>query len=55
MCCLFAAEYVINIQDIVGVVVVVAVVLHTFARLGKNSTRVPRGLILKVWVTYPVC
>ena len=55
MRCLFAAEYVIHIEDIVGVVVVVTVVLHTFAGFGENSTRVPRRLILKVWVTYPVC
>lgn len=37
---LLRAKYVVNVQDIIAVIVIEAVVLGTFARLGEDSARV---------------
>lgn len=54
MCCLFVAQYVVDIQNVVGIIIVISVVLDTFTRLGEDTARVTRGLVLKVRVTDPV-
>ena len=54
MCCFFAAQYVVDVQNVVGIVIVISVVLDTFTRLGKDTARVTRGFILKARVTDPV-
>lgn len=53
--CLFRAENVIDVEDIIAVLVIEAVILDAFARFGQNSTRIARRLVFEVGVTYPVC
>lgn len=48
------AQNIVHIEDIVAVFVVVAVVLDTLARLGKNPAWVARRLIFEIGVAYPV-
>jgi hypothetical protein len=39
--CFFAAEDIVDVKDIIAILIIIPVVLHTFARLGQYSPRVP--------------
>lgn len=41
---------IIYIEDVVAVLVVVAIVFDTLARLRENPTRILRGLIFEYWI-----
>jgi len=45
---------IIDIEDIVTVLVVIAIILNTFAWLGKNSSWVSRCFVLEIWIAYSV-
>ena len=47
---LLATQYVVNIKDIIAILVVITIILHTLARLGQHATWVSRGLIVEVRV-----
>ena len=51
---LLRAQDIVHIEDIIAVLVIVAVVLHSLARLGKDAPRVPRRLVLEGRVAYSV-
>lgn len=48
---LFRSKNVVHVEDVVTVFVVIAIVLGTLARLGQDSARIARGLILEARVT----
>lgn len=48
------SEDIIDVEDVIAVLVIIPVVLGTLARLGKNPTRVARGLVLEAGVANPV-
>ena len=48
---LFRSQYVVDIEDVVTVLVVVAIVLDALARLGEDSARVAGGLVVEAGVT----
>lgn len=50
MACLFRAENIINVENVVAVLVIIAIVLGALARLREDPTRVSRCLILEVGV-----
>lgn len=48
---LFRSQYVVDIEDVVTVLVVVAIVLDALARLGEDSAWVAGGLVVEAGVT----
>lgn len=52
---LLGAEDVIYIQNIVVVVVILAIVMDRFGGLGEDPARVARGLILERRITPGIC
>lgn len=51
---LLRSQYIIDVKDIITVLIVIPVILDTLAWLGKDSTGIPRRLILETRVAYPV-
>lgn len=51
----FTAQDIINVKNIVTVLVVITIVLDTFAGLGKYTARIARCLVFETGVAYPVC
>ena len=51
---IFVPEYVVNVQDVVTVFVIIAVILDALAWLGKDTSRVPRRLVFECRVAYPI-
>lgn len=49
-----ASQNIVDIQDIIAVFVVVAIILHPLTRLREHPPRVPRGLVDEFRVTYPI-
>lgn len=47
-------QNIVDIEDVITVLVVVAIILDTLARLGENSARISRRLVLEVGVTNAV-
>ena len=47
----FIPKYVIDIKNVVAVLIIIAIVFHTFAWLGKNPSRVSRRLIFECRIT----
>lgn len=41
------AENVVDVKNVITVLIVVAIILHTFARLRQNTARIPRGLVVE--------
>lgn len=54
MTSLLRAQDIIYIEDVIAVLVVIAVILYSLARLGKNAPRIPRRLVLEAGVAYSV-
>lgn len=52
---LFGPQNVVDVEDIIAVLIVVAIILHTLAWLREDAARVPRRLILESWVADAVC
>jgi hypothetical protein len=52
---LLAAQYVVDVQDVVTLLIIVTVVLDAFAGFGKDAARVPGGFVLEVWIAYSIC
>ena len=50
----FVSENIVDVENIVAIFIVIAVILDSFARLCKNPSRVPRRFILEGRVTYSV-
>ena len=48
---LFRSQYVVDIEDVVTVLVVVAIVLDALARLSEDSAWVAGGLVVEAGVT----
>jgi hypothetical protein len=48
---LFRSQYVVDIEDVIAVLVVIAIVLDALARLGQDSTWVAGGLVIEAGVT----
>jgi hypothetical protein len=47
---LLGAQNVVDVENIVAVLIIVAIVLDSFARLGKHATGIPRRLVLEAGV-----
>lgn len=47
---LLTAQDVVDIENIITILVIITIVLHTFARLGQHATWISRGLVVKVRV-----
>lgn len=47
---LLRAENIIDIEDVVAVLVIVAIILHTLARLGQDTTGIPYCRVLEARV-----
>lgn len=45
---LLTAEDIVHIENVITVLIIVTVVLHTLARLGQYSARVPRRFVVEV-------
>lgn len=52
--CLLRAQYIVDIQDVVTVLIVVTIVLDTLAGLCQDSSGVPRRLVLELGIANPV-
>ena len=50
----FGAQNIVNIENVVAVLVIIAVILHPLARLGQDAARIPRRLVFEVWIADPV-
>ncbi len=46
----FGAENVVDIENVIAVLVVVAIVLEALARLGQHTARIARGLVFETRV-----
>jgi hypothetical protein len=46
----FLAQNIIDIEDVVALFIVIAIILDPLARLGQNPPRILRGLILEIGV-----
>lgn len=51
---LFAAEYIIDVQYVVAVIVVIAIIFDAFAWFGENSARVSGRFVLECRITYSI-
>ncbi len=51
---LLRAKNVVDVKDIVAILIIVAIVLHSLARLGQDTTGVARRLVLEAWVANSV-
>ena len=48
---LFRSQYVVDIEDVITILIVVAIVLDALARLGEDSAWVTGGLVVEAGVT----
>ena len=52
---LLRTQNVVDIEDVIAVFIVIAIILDAFAWLREYSAGVPRGLVFEGRVAYPVC
>lgn len=50
MTSLLTTQDVIDIENIIAILVIIAIILHTLAWFGQHATRVSRGLVVEVRV-----
>ena len=55
MTSLLRAKDVINVENVITILIVVAIVLHALARLCQNTARVTRRLVFEAGVADSVC
>jgi hypothetical protein len=48
------AKDIIHVENIIAILVVVSIILHSLARFGQYSARVPRRFVFERWVAYSV-
>lgn len=44
---LFRSQYVVDVENVIAILVVIPIVLDSFARFGEDSTRVACGLVVE--------
>lgn len=49
-----ASKNIVDVKDIIAVLVVISIILDSFAGLGQYSARVSRGLVVEARVAYAV-
>lgn len=52
---LLRTKDVVDVENVIAVLVVVAIVLDTFTRLGQDSTGIARRFVFEAWVANAVC
>lgn len=48
------AQYVVNIENIVAILIIVTIVFHAFTGLGEDTPRVPGRFIVEARVAYSI-
>ena len=52
---IFVAKDIIDIENVVAILIVVAIVLNAFARFRENAPRILGRFVFECWVAYSVC
>ena len=47
---LLAAQNVVDVEDVITILVVVAIVLDALGRLGEDTSGIARAFVLEVWI-----
>lgn len=47
---LFTTQNIVDIEDVVTVLIIIAIIFHSLAGLGQHAPGVPRGLVVEVRV-----
>ena len=55
MAIILVSKYVVYIENIIAILVVIAVIFNAFAGFSEYSARISRRLIFKSWIAYSIC
>ena len=55
MAIILVSKYVVYIENIIAILVVIAVIFNAFAGFSEHSARISRRLIFKSWIAYSIC
>jgi hypothetical protein len=52
---LLGTKDVVDVENVIAILVVIAIVLDTFTRLSQDSTGIARRFVFEAWVANAVC